>query len=127
VALVRAWPSLDQRLLLVAALGGAAAWQLTPWKRRALFACRRTVPLPPLGRKADLACLRYGAQQGRRCILSCWPIMVVMAVAGHVHLLGMVVLAGLVVVEELPLVGWRWSRRAAVGLAVAAVFVAAGP
>jgi predicted metal-binding membrane protein len=125
VGVVRTWPALDQRLLLVVALAGAAVWQLTPWKRRALFACRRTVPLPPVGRKADVACLRYAAQQARRCIVSCWPIMVAMAVAGHVPLLGMVALAALVVVEELPLVGWRWSRRGAIGLAVAAVFVAA--
>jgi hypothetical protein len=43
-----------------------------------------------------------------------------------IALLGMVVLAALVVVEELPLVGWRWSRRAAVGPAVGGLGLATG-
>jgi hypothetical protein len=53
----------------------AAIWELSPLKRRALILCHRTIPLRPSGWQADLDCLRYGAIQGRSCLLSCWAIM----------------------------------------------------
>ena len=121
---VRATGVVPQPVLLVGALVAAAAWQWTPHKRRALFACRRTVPLPPLGRRADVACLRYALQQGWRCLVSCWALMVVMAVVGHASLAWMVVLAALIVAEELPLVGWRVARTASPALAAIAIVVA---
>jgi len=127
LALLRSNLVVNERLLLVGALVVAAAWQLTPHKRRALFACRRTVPLPPIGRRADVACARYAVQQGMRCVISCWPLMTVMAVVGHANLIWMVVLTALIVAEELPLVGWRLSTPAAVGLALAAGLVAIVP
>ena len=57
--LLRAHLGLGDRLLLALALVAAAGWQLTRAKRRALFACGRTVPLPPLGRRADAGCARF--------------------------------------------------------------------
>jgi predicted metal-binding membrane protein len=119
--------AVDDRLLLIGTFVVAAAWQLTPTKRRALFACRRTVSLPPLGRRADVACLRYAVLQGRRCVISCWPFMIVMAIVGHANPIWMVALTALIVAEELPLVGWRLSRPAAAALAVMALLVALVP
>jgi predicted metal-binding membrane protein len=78
--------------LLAAALGdgatialaaaGAVGWQHAPLKRRSLARCHRVVA-PPLGRRSRRASWRYGVGLGRDCVLSCWPLMLLMAVAGH--------------------------------------------
>lgn len=117
---------IDGSLLLVAALVGAAAWQLTPAKRRALFACRRTVPLPPLGSRADVACARYGIQQSTRCLVACGPIMLAMVLVERGALAWMAGLTAIVVAEALPLLGQRLIRPIAVALALAAGLVAFG-
>jgi predicted metal-binding membrane protein len=56
----------------------AVAWQLTPFKRRALQQCHRMVPLAPEGWPADAACIRFGLGSAGRCIASCWALMAVM-------------------------------------------------
>ena len=115
--------AIDGRLLLAAALAAAAAWQVTPVKRRAVFGCRRTVPLPPVGLRADAACARFAWRQAWRCMISCWALMVVMAIAGH----GLVVMAGLTVLmalEELTLFGRRLFAPSAAMLGLAAAIVA---
>ncbi|MFC5473550.1 DUF2182 domain-containing protein [Paraherbaspirillum soli] len=61
----------------------AAAWQLTPYKRLALSACHRTMPLAPRGWRADYDCIRYGLQSGRSCVLSCWALMLLPMLASH--------------------------------------------
>jgi predicted metal-binding membrane protein len=119
--------SIDERVLLASSLGVAGAWQLTPNKRRALFACRWTIPLPPSGPRADAACARYALQQAARCIAACWALMVVMAVVGHASLIWMAGLTALIVGEELPLVGWRLAKPAGVALALAAGAVVLAP
>ena len=117
---------LSEGALLALALGAAAGWQLTRTKRRALFACGRTVPLPPSGRRADAGCARFALLQAWRCIRSCWALMVVMVAVGHASLLWMVALTALVVAEELTVRGRRVTRPAAAVLAAAAVGVALG-
>ena len=116
---------------LTAAAGAAAAtglvtaaavgWQRTPVKRRSLARCHRVVA-PPLSRRTRLASWRYGAGLGRDCVLSCWPLMTLMAVAGH----------GLAVVAACAGVAWYERRRPhhdqatrVTSLVVAAVGVAA--
>ena len=124
--LLRAHLGLGDRVLLVLALLAAAGWQLTRAKRRALFACGRTVPLPPFGRRADAGCARFALLHGLRCIRSCWAIMLVMVAVGHSSFVWMVALTGLVVAEELTVRG-RWvTRPAAAVLAVAAGAVVLG-
>ena len=68
-----------------AALGFAAAvlWQRTAMHRRAIAVCHRIEPLAPLGWRADLDCLRYGAFIGAACVWSCWPLMLACAFTGH--------------------------------------------
>jgi predicted metal-binding membrane protein len=124
--LLRAHLGLADDLVLALALAAAAAWQLTRAKRRALFACGTTVPLPPRGLRADVGCVRYALLQAWRCIQSCWAIMLVMVAVGHASLVWMVALTALIVAEELTVRG-RWvTRPAAVVLAAAAGAVAIG-
>lgn len=117
--------------LLAAAVGGAATtalataaavgWQRAALKQRSLARCHRVVA-PPLGRRSRRASSRYGVGLGRDCVLSCWPLMALMAVAGH----------NLVVVALCGGVAWYERRRPhhdpatrGTSLVIAAVGVAA--
>ena len=82
-------------LLLVAAI-----WQVTPWKRLALAACHRTVPLAPVGWKADRDCIRYGGKVAGNCLLSCWALMLV-CTANHQSPWLMIGLTAFVVKERM--------------------------
>jgi predicted metal-binding membrane protein len=120
---------MDRRVLLTLTLAVAAGWQVTRVKRRALFRCRRTVPLPPVGLRADAGCVRFALQQGWRCVTSCWALMAVMAVVGHSDhsgLVWMTALTALVMVEELTLLGRRLLRSSAAALIATAGLVALG-
>jgi predicted metal-binding membrane protein len=110
--------------IAIAMLCVAAGWQLTRTKRRALLACRRTVPLPPQGRRADVACLRFGVRQAWRCVVSCWPLMLLMALV-PVHIAVMAVLAGFMYAEERTNLGRQLVRPSAALLVVAAIGIAA--
>jgi predicted metal-binding membrane protein len=115
---------IDARVLLAAALTIAAGWQLTRVKRRALLACRRTVPLPPVGRRADAACARFALRQGRRCVASCWALMAVMLAVQQAAVVWMVALTALMASEELTRRGRRLLPLSAAALAMAAALVA---
>jgi len=120
---------LEGRVLLAFALVLAGGWQLTRVKRRALFRCRRTVPLPPVGLWADAGCARFAFQQGWRCLTSCWALMTVMAVIGHSShsgLVWMTALTALTMVEELTLLGRHLLRPSAIALILAAGLVMLG-
>jgi predicted metal-binding membrane protein len=98
----------------------AALWQLTPAKRRAVIGCRRTTPLAPAGWRADRACARFGLAQGWRCVVSCWPLMLLMAVNAH-SLPLMAGLAGLLAVEKLRVTRAATLARLAAPLALAGI------
>ena len=115
---------LDDGALLPVALAVAAAWQLTRAKRRALVRCRRTVALPPVGRRADAGCLRFALAQGQRCLTSCWALMAVMAFVDEAGRVWMVGLTALIAAEELTRAGRRLLRPAAGVLACGAVAAA---
>jgi predicted metal-binding membrane protein len=110
-------------ILLAGVLAAAAAWELTPWKRRSLRACRLIGPLPPRGPRADAACVRAGLSYGGRCVAGCWALMLAMAVAGHTSLLLMALLTVLVTAEKLVPRGGRLGRPASAVLLGAAVTV----
>lgn len=116
---------ISQQVLLAIAIAAAAGWQLTRAKRRALYACGRTVPLPPLGRRADAGCARFALLHGCRCIRSCWAIMLIMVIV-HSSLVWMIALTALVVAEELTISGRRLTRPAAGILCLTAAAVALG-
>ncbi len=112
---------------VAAGLGLAALWELTRWKRLALRACHRVAPLPPDGRKADVAALRAGAGNATRCIAACSPMMMPMALAPHP--LGfwlMLLLAGVVAAEKLVVKAVDRLPGFALGLGVLALAVAVG-
>lgn len=111
-----------RRWLLGGSLLLAAAWELTPAKRRALKACHRTIPLPPDGRKADLASVRMGFQYSRACFRASWALMLPMALAGH-GLVVMMLATGIAVAEEVVAKGYRLAPVAAVLLTVAGMMV----
>jgi predicted metal-binding membrane protein len=62
---------------------GAAGWQLTSRKKRALWSCHRTMPLSPDGWRADVDCIRYGWDIGQTCVASCWAMMLACALTAH--------------------------------------------
>jgi len=115
---------LAPQVIAVVMLTVAALWQLSRTKTRALRACTRTVPLPPQGRKADKACLRYGALQAWRCVVTGWPLMLLMALV-PVPFVAMAAIAAFMYAEERTRLGRQMARNAAALLAVAAVGVAA--
>jgi predicted metal-binding membrane protein len=105
----------EHRVLLFAALVGAAAWQGADVKWRAVRACHQSAPLPARGARADAACVRAGLAYGGRCAVSCWAPMAAMAVAGHAAIGLMLVLTVIVVAEK------RLARPARLALPIAAV------
>jgi predicted metal-binding membrane protein len=107
---------------LASALAAAAAWELTPAKKRFVRACHRMAGLPPHGRKADRACAALGLRYGRSCFGACWALMLPMAVAGHSPGL-MVLLTGIAASEEIAVNGHRIAPAAAVVLLVASAMV----
>jgi predicted metal-binding membrane protein len=102
-------------------LAGAAAWELTPWKWRAVRRCHLIEPLPPRGREADTACARAGVRYAGQCVASCWAMMLAMAAAGHLALPLMALLATVVTAEKLVVRSARLRTPAAAALAGAAV------
>lgn len=115
--------SIGAQRLVVVTLALGAAWQISRTKRRAVAACRRTVPLPPGGWRADVACARFGVRQACRCVRVCWPLMFLMAVVGHQIVL-MMALTVLVLAEERAPRPERFILPIAGVLASAAVWMA---
>jgi len=114
-ALVPATPGSAAFAIVLAA---AAAWQVSPLKRRWLRDCHRSVPLPPRGWAAERAALRFGLRNGAGCLGSCWCLMLVMVVASG--FLWTVLVAGFVTAEKLLLQPRRATRFGAAVLAIAA-------
>jgi predicted metal-binding membrane protein len=85
----------------------AGAWEFSRVKRLALVRCHRTVALPPVGRRADLACIEFGARRGLSCVISCWALMFVAAVLGSTQLALMAGLTILGIAQGRTLAGWR--------------------
>jgi predicted metal-binding membrane protein len=110
---------------LAVVLAAAAAWQLTPAKRRCLRACHRSVPLPPRGWRAGWGSLRFGLRNGAACLGSCWCLMLVMVAAPAGQVLWMAGLAGAVTAERLAPRPRATTRFTAVACAFATVAVLA--
>jgi len=118
-------PAAASMATLAVVLMAAAAWQLTPVKRRWLRACHRSVPLPPSGWRAEWGALRFGLRNGLACLGSCWCLMLVMAVAPGGQLLWTTGLTVTITSEKLLARQGRATRFAAAALAFAAVAAAA--
>jgi predicted metal-binding membrane protein len=108
-------------LPLALAFAAAAAWQGSAAKQKALRRCHRTMPLPPTGRRADLACLRYGFDHGRSCLASCWALMLIPAASGH-HPALMLAAAAAAVAERMGPMGMPDRTAGPLGAAGLACF-----
>lgn len=109
---------------LFAALVIAIIWQLTPWKRKQLRGCQKSVPLAPRGWKAFRACARFGVRYGARCTGSCWAVMMVMAAATAGHLWWSIALTAVIVAERSLVALQRRPQLLAVAGAGVAVMLA---
>lgn len=80
------WPLGAPRYVVAVALITAAGWQVMPTRRRVLRRCRGPARVNVRGWRADWDCATEGITDGRRCVVTCGPLMAVMAV-GHSLLL----------------------------------------
>lgn len=83
VLAIRARWSVDPIASAVIAILIAIAWQLSPWKRRALRRCHRVMPLAPQGWRANVSCARFGWGIGGSCIGACGALMIACALMDH--------------------------------------------
>jgi predicted metal-binding membrane protein len=132
--LVDATPWLAARPWLVQAsiLGLAAAYQLSPVKRRCLEGCR-TRELAPAGTSApggSMAAVINGAKAGWAHLLDCvgasGPLMVLVFAAGFADLAWMAGLSAVMVYEARGSHGETLRRLVAAGLAILALLAVAG-
>jgi predicted metal-binding membrane protein len=119
------WEPAASEWALAAALAIAAGWQLTPLKWRALRDCHRPSPLPPRGWRASLGAVRFGWRNGTSCLLSCWAMMVAVALVTSSMLIWMAALTVLIYLEKLNLKPRSAARRVSVPLFAASLGVAA--
>jgi predicted metal-binding membrane protein len=117
-------PHSRSRALLVLTLLAAAAWQLTPWQRRALRGCHRTRPLPAAGWRADAAAVRFGLGNGGYCLGASWCLMVVMCCAPGPPMLCAAAIGAGVFVQKTTEVPAHVARVGALALLVVALFAA---
>jgi predicted metal-binding membrane protein len=107
LALLAVWKPANAELAVAAVLALAAAWQMTPLKRHALEACRRST-LPASGSAAAAPVARFGLRNGVACVGSCWAMMLAMAIATSGRLFWTAAITCIVSIEKLA----RTSRRA---------------
>jgi predicted metal-binding membrane protein len=118
------WAPAAGSMLAAGALLVAAAWQLTPFKRAALADCHRPVPLPPWGRRADAAVLRFGLLNSTSCVRSCWAMMLAMSLANTGMIVWMLVVTSMTTMEKRARRPRRATRVVAALLAAGAATVA---
>jgi predicted metal-binding membrane protein len=112
----------DNHYALAGVVALAAAWQLTPAKRRALWRCHRTVPLPATGAAAVAGVARFGWITTTGCIGSCWLMMLAMTAAPMGRMLVLMPVTAIVgTAERLTARPRRMSRIGAGVLAIIAL------
>ena len=91
---------LDRAPLLPLTLLLAAAWQLSPLKRRALLRCHLRPPLSIFGARALLDPVWFGLRRAAWCVLSCWVLMLVPFVAERGGVALMLIASGIIFAEQ---------------------------
>jgi hypothetical protein len=100
---------------------GAVFWQRSRMHQQALVACHRTIPLAPVGWRADRDCMRFGATLGCACLCSCWLLMLACALSGH-SLVAMAA-TGAAGAADRHWFGLRWRTARLVTLTIAAYYL----
>lgn len=91
-------------------LAVAVAWSASPVAQMARNRCHRTLRIGAFGLAADRDCLRQGIATGVACVGTCWPWMLLPALAGKAHLAVMAAVAVLLLADRLAPAGpvrWR--------------------
>jgi hypothetical protein len=99
----------------------ASAWLVSPWKAAAARMCHRTMPLAPVGWRADRDCLWSGCLSGCSCALNCWPLMLVCWLSAH-SLIAMILAFGLGCVDRHGAPKYRLHATAAAAFGVLSRF-----
>ena len=94
------WLAARPELIGAGVLGLAGAYQLSPWKRYGLVACRDPMGVAaccrPTGRRAGL---RAGIRHAVDCLGASWALMLLMFAVGPASLAWMIALAGVMAYE----------------------------
>jgi predicted metal-binding membrane protein len=116
------------RYVAAAAIGLAAAYQVTPLKRICLRHCRAPLALI-LGHWRDgrLGALRMGVEHGGWCVGCCWGLMLALFAVGVMSIAWMVIIAALIFVEKVLPRGERLTLVLGVVLLGLAIWVAFSP
>ena len=77
-----------------------AVWHCSPLRQRCLNVCHRTRRLRAFGAGAQTDAWRYGAVTGAACAATCGPLMVLVLLAAHAHLLAMAGATVLLMIER---------------------------
>lgn len=120
-AWLREFPSTHSYAAAGLAFIGAVFWQRSRMHQQALVACHRTIPLAPVGWRADRDCLRFGATIGCACLGSCWLLMLACSLTGH-SLVAMAATSA-VGASERHWFGLRWRSARLVTMSVATYYV----
>jgi predicted metal-binding membrane protein len=116
------------RYVAAAAIGLAAAYQLTPLKRVCLRHCRSPLALV-LGhwREGRFGAFRMGVEHGGWCVGCCWGLMLALFAVGVMSIAWMVIVAVLIFVEKVLPRGERLSWVLGVALVGIAVWIVVSP
>lgn len=99
-------------LAAVLAVLVALLWQAAPLKQTALNRCHNAPRISAFGWRMVRDCSGYGVTNGRWCILSCWPAMLLPMLVQQGHLLVMLLCMAWLVSERQRMtraVRWRMS------------------
>ncbi|HMR49196.1 MAG TPA: DUF2182 domain-containing protein [Arachnia sp.] len=109
------WPVVSAGFLL------AAAWELTPLKRKALLRCHRRQVIRARQPARWRSCWAFGLRRGGWCVVSCGPAMLALMLSQHALVPLLVLAAGVAAQQYLPDAHWhrKWSAAALLALAVA--------
>jgi predicted metal-binding membrane protein len=110
------------------AILGAAIYELSPLKNRALRRCRNARAfVSEHWRPGPIGALRMGIEHGRMCVASSWALMAALFALGVMSVGWMVLVAALIAAEKL--LPWRTvaTRGIAVLLAVLGIALAFAP
>jgi len=78
-------------------------------------------------REGRVGAVRMGVEHGGYCVGCCWGLMVALFALGVMSLWWMAVVAGVILLEKVTRVGFRFSRVVAVALVAVGVWVAIAP